>query len=612
LRTQPRWSCYGSGATWAPAVLAGVGRGFRSGRGWNLSRIGDKAPGAEKDLLETFSTGRAPGGKRPVRWEVALGLADRTLAARRLVVLGAILCAAALLFVLDVALTSGEVHGGVRVGAVSLGGKTAMEAREVLEEELTGPVEGVRVGGPGNASFTALELGVTLDAVETADLSYAVGREGNVFERLGARLDAALGERRIAPAVRYDPAVAREEMRELREEPIDAAVAVMDDRTEVREAEAGYEVDVEATVAGAIKAVEEGKDEARITGEETEPDISTEEAEAAAKLADRAMAGPVVFFASGEEWVFSPVEIGEALNIATEGGSIEVSLDEARMRAGLQEAYAELGEEPVEAGYVVEDGEISVTESRTGKRIEEDRLFEALETGLFEGRRRFEVPVVTDEPDLTTDEAQRDRPTALLGRYRTNYMTYDDSPGRVDNLEIASDAVNDTVLAPDEIFSFNALAEPLEYYETKVIVDGAVDYSEGGGLCQVASTLYMAANYAGLKTVERHPHYSELPYIRPGFDATVWFGSLDMKLKNNTGGNVLLREWVDDEGYVNAEVWGRPTGKKVEMASQLVSTYADAEGNPVTEWVTYRRVTKDGEVISDGPIHTDTYGYLKP
>jgi len=48
------------------------------------------------------------------------------------------------------------------------------------------------------------------------------------------------------------------------------------------------------------------------------------------------------------------------------------------------------------------------------------------------------------------------------------------------------------------------------------------------------------------------------------------------------------------------------------MASQLVSTYADAEGNPVTEWVTYRRVTKDGEVISDGPIHTDTYGYLKP
>jgi vancomycin resistance protein YoaR len=535
------------------------------------------------------------------------------LAARRLVVWGAgLFAAAALLFALDLTLTSGEVHGGVRVGTVSLGGKTAMEAREALEDELAGSVEAVRVGGPGNALFTAKELGVVFDAVETADRTYAVGREGNLLDRLGARVDAALGGAHVAPEVEYDPAVAREEVRELREEPIDAAVAVMGDRAEVREAKAGYVVDVEATVAGVIKAAEEGRDEAKISGEEAEPDISTGEAEAAAKLAERAMSGPVVFFAGGKEWVFSPVEIGDALNVATEGGSIQVSLDEARMRAGLEGAYAELVEEPVEAGYMVEDGEVSVMESRTGKRIEEDHLFEALETGLFEGRRRFEVPVVTDEPDLTTDEAQRDRPTALLGRYRTDYMTYDDSPGRVDNLEIASDAVNGTVLAPDEIFSFNALAEPLEYYETKVIVNGAVDYSEGGGLCQVASTLYMAANYAGLKTVERHPHYSELPYIRPGFDATVWFGSLDMKLKNNTGAHVLLREWVDDEGYVNAEVWGRPTGKKVEMASQLVSTYADDEGNPVTEWVTYRRVTKDGEVISDGTIHTDTYGYLKP
>ena len=538
---------------------------------------------------------------------------NRLLAVRRLVVWGAGLCAAAaLLFVLDVTLTSGEVRGGVRVGTVSLGGKTAMEAREVLEDELAGPVEGVRVSGPGNALFTARELGVTFDAAETADLAYAVGREGNLFERLGARLDAALGGTRVAPAVEYDPAVAREEVRELHEEPIDAAVAVIDDHTEMREAEAGYEVDVEATVAGVTKAAEEGRGEAKISGEEVEPEISTGEAEAAARRAETAMSGPAVFFVGEEEWAFSPVEIGEALNVATEDGGIEVSLDEARMQAGLEGAYAELVEEPVEAGYVVEDGEISVTKSQTGKSIEENQLFEALETGLFEGRRRFEVPIVTDEPDLTTKEAEEAKPTALLGRYRTDYMTYDDSPGRVDNLEIASDAVNDTVLAPDEIFSFNALAEPLEYYETKVIVNGAVDYSEGGGLCQVASTLYMAANYAGLKTVERHPHYSELPYIRPGFDATVWFGSLDMKLKNNTGGHVLLREWVDAEGYVNAEVWGRPTGKKVEMASQLVSTYADAEGNPVTEWVTYRRVTKDGEVISDGPIYTDTYGYLKP
>ncbi|QIN79101.1 hypothetical protein GBA65_11860 [Rubrobacter marinus] len=285
------------------------------------------------------------------------------------------------------------------------------------------------------------------------------------------------------------------------------------------------------------------------------------------------------------------------------------------MRASLEGAYAALTDEPVEAGFAVEDGEVSVREGRAGERIEEERLLAAMEDGLLEnsgGVRRFELPVVTAEPELTADEANGLKPTALLGRYRTNYTTYDDGPGRVANLEIASRAVDETVLAPGEVFSFNELAEPLDYYATSVIIDGQVDTADGGGLCQVASTLYMAANYAGLKVVERHPHYAELPYIRPGFDATVWFGDLDMRFENNTDGYLLLREWVDEDGYVNAEIWGRPTGKKVEMNSQLVSTSLDAEGNPVTEWVTYKKVRRDGEVVSDGPIHRDVYGYLKP
>jgi vancomycin resistance protein YoaR len=48
--------------------------------------------------------------------------------------------------------------------------------------------------------------------------------------------------------------------------------------------------------------------------------------------------------------------------------------------------------------------------------------------------------------------------------------------------------------------------------------------TDGGCLCQVASTLYNAVNEAGLDVTERHPHYSQLPYIRPGLDARVWFG----------------------------------------------------------------------------------------
>ncbi|MEJ7873275.1 MAG: VanW family protein, partial [Rubrobacteraceae bacterium] len=135
---------------------------------------------------------------------------------------------------------------------------------------------------------------------------------------------------------------------------------------------------------------------------------------------------------------------------------------------------------------------------------------------------------------------------------------------------------------------------------------GKEEYAAGGGLCQVVSTLYMAANYAGLDVVERNPHSAMLPYIRPGFDATVWFGSLDMKFENTTDGYVLVREYVADDGYVYAEVWGRPTGREVEMSSERLS--ADSES---ATWVTYQEIKEDGEVVFDGVLHEDTYYALE-
>ncbi len=519
--------------------------------------------------------------------------------------------AVTLLFALDRGLTAGEIHTGVEVESVKLGGKTVAEARELLEYGPARSVEKVVVTGPrDDVRFTAGEMGIGLDVTTTLERAYAVGREGSPLGRLGQRIEAALGGTSVSPQIVFDPEAAgantKRLVSDLREEPEEARVTVAGDAVvEVGEAKVGREVDLRATVENVTEAAEEGWGEASIVVRTLDPEVSTAEAEDAAARAERAMSGPVVLTAAGEEWILSPAEVGQALKIAPAGGRMEVSLDEERLRESLQGVYAGLTVEPVEAEFVVRGGEVSIEESRDGKRIEEEELLEMLETGLFEGRRRFEIPLVTDEPELTSGEAEDAKPTALLGRYRTNYLTYDDNPGRIENLEIASDAVSGTTLAPGEVFSFNRIAEPLAYYETQVIIDGQVDYSEGGGLCQVASTLYMAANYAGLKTIERHPHYSELPYIRPGFDATVWFGSLDLKFKNNTDGYVLLREWVDEDGYVNAEVWGQPTGKEVEMRSELVSTSTDIEGNPVTEWVTYRKVTRGGEVVSDGPIHTD-------
>jgi vancomycin resistance protein YoaR len=283
---------------------------------------------------------------------------------------------------------------------------------------------------------------------------------------------------------------------------------------------------------------------------------------------------------------------------------LSVNYDRERLREGLSGVFDTLTVEPIEAGFEVNDSQVSVRPGREGKRVNEEKLLDNLEAGLLEGKREYNVPIDTVQPELTTEQAEDIKPTTLIGSYRTNYtLSTDKSPERVENLQIASNAITGKLLAPGEVFSVNEVASPLKYNETHVIIEGKEEKADGGGLCQVSSTLYNAANYAGLEIVERHPHDAQLPYIRPGLDATVWFGALDMKFKNTTDGYILLREYVSDDGYIYAEIWGQPTDKKVEMDSE-----PEYLGSDYSVWVTYQKVTdKNGKVIFDDVIHKDTY-----
>jgi vancomycin resistance protein YoaR len=378
----------------------------------------------------------------------------------------------------------GKIYPGVSVGGVSLGGKTPEEAQTILQDR-TGGLEEIELTGPEKFTLSSERLGVGFDVRSSADRAYAVGRQGNIFDRASDRIEATWGTVPIPLAVDY-----------------------------YRE----------------------------------------------------------------------------------------------RLRGGLSGVFLALEVEPVEAGFEVNGNEVSVTESRIGQEVDEEKLLDEIEAGLPEGRREYEVSVETAEPNLTTEEAEGLKPTTLLGTYRTDYReTSDKSPERVENLRLASNAIDGTFLAPGEVFSLSELTAPLTFNETKVIIEGKEEKADGGGLCQVSSTLYMAANYAGLEIVERHPHATQLPYIRPGLDATIWFGDLrsqplDMKFNNDTDGYILIREYVAEDGYIYAEIWGRPTGEEVEMDSE-----PEYLGPDYSKWTTYKKVTEDGEVVFDDVFHKDVY-----
>lgn len=144
----------------------------------------------------------------------------------------------------------------------------------------------------------------------------------------------------------------------------------------------------------------------------------------------------------------------------------------------------------------------------------------------------------------------------VAGRYATSIHG---STQRIHNIQVASVSINNTLLWPGESFSFNDTTGPRTaergYLTAPIILKGSFDVGLGGGVCQVSSTLFNAALEAKLSIEERHPHSMPVHYVPKGLDATVDYGSLDLKFRNNRKEPVIIKMYVSDD-QIMAEIWG--------------------------------------------------------
>jgi vancomycin resistance protein YoaR len=517
-----------------------------------------------------------------------------------------IICAIiAVLVAADFWLNSGKIHRGVEVGNVALGGMTPTEARQTVKDHVMGPLEEIEFSGPENFSRKASDMGVSFNVARTVNQAYAVGREGNVLDRLSERLRASFGGATIPPDINYRQEKARTQVEQIatqvNQEPKEADVKIYGSEVEVSKSRDGYELNQAATMTSIDGAIDDMSGKVALQGAVLDPDVTTAEAEAAAKKASEALAEPIEIKAqNGDKWTITPDRIGTALEVTKEDGNIDVGIDRSRLEGVLTDVHDDLTVETIDASYDFDsDGNVMVKPAHFGRKVETEKLLDDIQGGIFGGKREYEVSTAVDKPEYTTKSLQAKKPTELLGSYHTNYRaTSDKTQARVNNLTTASRAISGTFLAPGEVYSMNDTVSGLNYEEGHVIVNSATSNALGGGLCQVTSTLYNAVLYAGLDIVERNPHATQLPYIRPGMDATVWFGDqygngeLDMKFKNTTDGYILLQEYVGSDNYIYAEVYGVPDDVSVRMSSEPVYT-----GYESSMWTTYYTKRENGKVV---------------
>ncbi len=150
------------------------------------------------------------------------------------------------------------------------------------------------------------------------------------------------------------------------------------------------------------------------------------------------------------------------------------------------------------------------------------------------------------------------------------------------------------------------------YQEAAVIRNGEVAQGDGGGVCQVSTALYIAAVKADMEIVERHPHSVPSDYAPIGLDATIVYGSFDLRLKNNTDHAITIHaKAVGQTVDVSIEGDPLPEGRTVDATSQIVSRYErdDAAGTLRQYYVSeaFRVYYQDGVRTTRDLLSSDIY-----
>lgn len=190
----------------------------------------------------------------------------------------------------------------------------------------------------------------------------------------------------------------------------------------------------------------------------------------------------------------------------------------------------------------------------------------------------FDIPVTRTPAEVTTDKSNNLGIKELIGRGTSIY--YHSIPSRVYNVSLAASKINGTLVKSGNVFSFNDtlgdVSEFTGYQQAYIISEGKTILGDGGGVCQVSTTLFRAVLNAGLPILERQAHAYRVGYYEqdspPGLDATVYSPSPDFKFKNDTSAYILIEARADPKHYsLVFELYGASDGRVSTISKPIVT-----------------------------------------
>lgn len=294
----------------------------------------------------------------------------------------------------------------------------------------------------------------------------------------------------------------------------------------------------------------------------------------------------------------------------------------------VETLYSEIHTEPQDAYIIEEPFQVVADVSGVDFAI----TIEEAKQIFAEDKEEYVIPLKITKAKTTVADLGSKAFPYRLAYFSTRYDS--GNVGRTTNLSLASKKINNYVVQPGEVFSYNKVVGKRSveagYKEAAIYTANGVENGIGGGICQISSTLYQAVLKANLEIVERHNHSYVTSYLGAGLDATVSYGSLDFKFKNSRKYPVKITAAVSG-GVATVSVYGikEDPDYVVEVTASVTSRIPAPEnriedpslpagqevvvkkGTDGCRSVTYKTVyDTNGNKISSQQISADYYGTI--
>jgi vancomycin resistance protein YoaR len=467
-----------------------------------------------------------------------------------------------------------KIYPGISVNHLALAGKTVEEAQSLLAQNTTSPDKITVTSLNQNFDIDLKTIDFSYDFSDSAVRAYNIYRTGNIFADFYARTIALFTRKGLGLALTLNEDKLANNLSvisgQVSEEPVSSGVMLTNGTIVVNKGKLGKDINLLELRALIGKSLAfNSNTPINLPFTATGQVLTDSQAAELKTKAEKLLGKTLTLKSASSDIVLEFSDLINSENLVTVITSVAKTINR----------------EPQDSVFTFTNNQVSEFKpSIDGLTVKQEDLqkllvdnINALENSDAKNIN-IDVPVANTPAKIQTKDANNLGIKELIGQGNSKFAH--SIPNRIYNVELAASKFKGILVAPGDTFSFNSALGDVSaltgYKQAYIIQDGRTVLGDGGGVCQVSTTLFRAALNAGLPIVERIAHAYRVGYYEedspPGLDATVFDPVADLKIKNNTPAYILIQSTINPANLsMSFEIYGTADGRKATLTKPVVS-----------------------------------------